>query len=148
MSDQALDESGPIDYLVVEWPGDHHPNGSSLQQLRELVERGIIRVLDLAFLRKEGGGGVEIAIGDLGFEGDVDLTLFAEARSGLLDSDDLNQAAAALDDGCVGAVLVFENAWAAPFSRSMRANGARLVANGRIPVQAILATLDELESSS
>jgi hypothetical protein len=143
-----LDESGPIDYLVIEWPADHHPNGSSLQQLRELVERGVVRVLDLAFVRKEAGGGVEVPITELGFAGDIDLSLFAEARSGLLDADDLDQAATAMDDGCVGGVLVFENAWAAPFAKSLRANGARLVANGRIPVQAILATLDELDSSS
>jgi hypothetical protein len=78
----------------------------------------------------------------------VDVTLFAEASSGLLDGDDLDQAGSVLEPGCSAAVLVYENTWAAPFATALRRNGAQLVAAGRIPVQAILATLDTLEGSA
>ena len=146
---EELEESGPIDYLVMEWPSDHRPDGSSLRELRRLVDRGIVTILDLAFIRKDADGAtVEIPGTELGFSPDVDLSLFAEARSGLLDADDLRAAGEAMSEGRTGGVMIYENSWAGPFATSLRRNGAQLVAGGRIPVQAILATLDELEATS
>ena len=146
MSDIDIDELGPIDYLVIEFPADRQPDGSALPLLRDLVDRGVIRLLDLAFVRKDPDGSVMgVDIADVGLQGDVDVTLFAEASSGLVDGGDLEEAGAALEPGCSAAVLVYENTWAAPFARALRRNGAQLVASGRVPVQALLATLDELE---
>ena len=147
MNDNDLDVLGPIDYLVVEFPADRKPDGSALPLLIDLVDRNIIRVLDLIFVRKEPDGALSgIAIEDLGFEGGVDVTLFAEAASGLIDRTDLEEAAAVLEPGCSGAILVYENCWAAPFASALRREGAQLVASGRIPVQGILAGLDGLGS--
>ena len=149
MNDNDLDVLGPIDYLVVEFPADRKPDGSALPLLIDLVDRNIIRVLDLIFVRKEPDGALSgIAIEDLGFEGGVDVTLFAEAASGLIDRTDLEEAAAVLEPGCSGAILVYENCWAAPFASALRREGAQLVASGRIPVQGILAALDALDASS
>ncbi|NLV81173.1 MAG: DUF1269 domain-containing protein [Rhodococcus sp.] len=146
MIDSDLDEMGPIDYLVIEFPADRPPNGSALPLLRDLVDRDIIRVLDLAFVQKDVDGSVSgIDIADVGLEGDVDVTLFAEAASGLLDETDLGDAGEALEPGCSAAVLVYENRWAAPLARALRGNGAQMVASGRIPLQSILASLDALE---
>jgi hypothetical protein len=146
VSDIDIDELGPIDYLVIEFPADRQPDGSALPLLRDLVDRGVIRLLDLAFVRKEPDGAVMgVDIADVGLQGDLDVTLFAEASSGLVDGGDLEEAGAALEPGCSAAVLVYENTWAAPFARALRRNGAQLVASGRVPVQALLATLDELE---
>lgn len=147
--DTELDELGPIDYLVIEFPADRQPDGSALPLLRDLVDRGTIRVLDLGFVRKAPDGSVAgVDIGDLGFTGDVDVTLFAEASSGLVDGGDLEEAGAVLDPGCAAAVVVYENAWAAPFARALRRNGAQLVAGGRLPLPAILAKLDALEATA
>lgn len=149
MNDIDLDELGPIDYLVVEFPADRQPDGSALPLLRDLVDKGTIRILDLAFVQKNADGSVVgVDIADVGLQGDLDVTLFAEASSGLLDGDDLDQAGSVLEPGCSAAVLVYENTWAGPFAAALRRNGAQLVAAGRIPVQAILATLDTLEGSS
>ena len=142
-----FDEVGPIDYLVVEFPAEHPPDGSALPLLLDLVQRKIIRVLDLVFVRKGADGSLAgIAVEDLGFTGTVDVTLFAEASSGLIDRGDLEQAAAVLEPGCAGAILVYENRWAAPFASALRREGAQLVASGRVPVQGILAALDSLDS--
>lgn len=149
MSDIDLDELGPIDYAVIEFPADREPDGSALPLLRDLVDQGVIRLLDLAFFRKERDGSIAgIDIADVGLTGDLDVTLFAEASSGLVDGGDLEEAAAVLEPGCSAAVLVYENTWAAPFARALRRNGAQLVAGGRIPVQAVLATLDALENET
>jgi hypothetical protein len=143
VSDVDLETLGPIDYLVVEFPADRPPDGSALPLLVDLVDRGIIRVLDLEFIQKAPDGSVSgLDIRNVGLEGDLDVTLFAEAYSGLLGEDDLVEAGEALEPGCSAAVLVYENTWAAPFATALRKNGAQLVANGRIPVQAILASLD------
>jgi hypothetical protein len=148
MTEPDLDETGPIDYLVVEFPPDRKPDGSALNILRQLVENGVVRVLDLAFVRAGDDGSVTaVNIADLGFEG-IDVTLFAEASTGLLDDDDLGEAGKALEPGHVAAILVYENSWAAPFATALRRSGAQLVAYGRIPVQAILASLDALDAQS
>jgi hypothetical protein len=148
MTEPDLDETGPIDYLVVEFPPDHKPDGSALNILRQLVENGVVRVLDLAFVRVGDDGSVTgVNIADLGFEG-IDVTLFAEASSGLLDEEDLGEAGNALQPGHVAAILVYENTWAAPFATALRRAGAQLVAYGRIPVQTLLASLDALDAES
>lgn len=144
-----IDEMGPIDYLVIEFPADRQPDGSALPMLRDLVDRGVIRVLDLAFVHKDVDGSLTgIDIADVGLTGDLDVTLFAEAATGLLDEGDLREAGGALEPGHSAAVLLYENTWAAPLAVALRRNGAELVASGRIPVQAILSTLDSLEADT
>jgi hypothetical protein len=134
-------DTGPIDYLVVEFPGNRM-TGEGWPLLVDLVDRGIIRLLDLVFIRKdEDGSVVALSLQDLGDEG-VDLAIFDGAASGLLGDDDLAEAANAVEPGCSAGILVYENVWAAPFAAALRRGGGQLVAYGRIPVQAILAALE------
>jgi hypothetical protein len=147
MSDEQV-ELGPIDYLVVEWPADRQPTGEAFPLLLDLVDRGLIRVLDLAFVHKEKDGStVGINIGDLDLDGNPEIAVFEGASSGLLSEDDYNEAGSTIEPGCSAAILLYENTWAAPFASALRRSGAQLVANGRIPVNAIIAALDELESA-
>jgi hypothetical protein len=145
LNDSDLNEMGPIDYILVEWPG-RQPNGEVAPHLVELVERGLIRILDLAFIAKgEDGSIAGLEIADVG--GDVaELAIFEGAASGLLSDDDISEAGGALEPGTSAALLVFENTWAAPFAGAVRASGGQLVASGRIPVQAVLAALDAAEA--
>jgi hypothetical protein len=140
MSNDDL-ELGPIDYIVVEFPGNNM-TGEGLPLLVDLVDRGIIRILDLVFIRKELDGSVSGITLDA-FAGGADLTVFEGASSGLLDDDDLAEAANAVEPGCSAGILVYENTWAAPFATALRRGGAQLVASGRIPINALIATLDE-----
>lgn len=140
-----LDSSGPIDYMVVEFPGNRM-TGEAFPLLVDLVDRGLIRVLDLAFIRKEADGSVvAMTLSDVDRDGSLDLAVFEGASSGLLGNDDLAEAATAVEPGSSAGVLVYENVWAAPFARALRRAGGQLVASGRIPVQAILSALDEAE---
>jgi Family of unknown function (DUF6325) len=139
-------EMGPIDYLLVEWPG-RQPTGEAAPHLIDLVDRGLIRILDLAFMTKaEDGTIAALEISDLGAEV-AEFAIFEGASSGLLSDDDLNEAASALEPGTSAALLVFENLWAAPFATALRGSGAQLVASGRIPIQDVLAALDAAEAS-
>ena len=141
-------ELGPVDYLIVEWPPGKEPTGEGLNILAGLTEQGIIRVIDLAFVMKEEDGTVRgLAITDLDSDGTLDLVQFEGASSGVLGQDDFDEAGAALEPGTSAAILVYENKWAAPFATALRKSGAQLVANGRIPVNALLETLDELEAA-
>src|SRR5258705_6404894 len=146
MGTEELDEMGPVDYVLVEWPG-RQPNGEAAPILVDLVESGIIRILDLAFITKgEDGSVAGLDISDLG--GDAqELKLFEGASSGLLSDEDTTEAAEALEPGTSAALLVYENRWAAPFASAVRRSGGQLVATGRIPVQAILAALDAAEEA-
>jgi hypothetical protein len=146
MSDEQLEELGPIDYVVLEWQGQQ-PNAGEVEPLLvDLVDRGIIRILDIAFVAKDQDGAVSaIDIGDLK-QVAAAFAEFEGASSGLLGFEDLQEAAAALDPGTSAAVLVWENRWAAPVAAALRRSGGQLVASGRIPVQAILAALDEVEA--
>ena len=138
---------GPVDYLVVEWPPGKEPTGEGLELLVGLTERGIIRVIDLAFVMKEEDGRVRgLAITDLDEDGTLDLVQFEGASSGVLGQEDFDEAGAALEPGTSAAILVYENRWAAPFATALRRSGAQLVASGRIPVNALLEKLDELEA--
>ncbi|MGW4365360.1 DUF6325 family protein [Nocardia takedensis] len=140
---------GPIDYLVVEFPADRPPDGSALPLLRDLVDRDIIRVLDLAFVHKGRDGTVAgVDITEVGLRGDLDITLFAEANSGLLDDADRDAAGGALEPGCSAAILLYENRWAAPFAAALHSRGAQVVASGRIPIDALLSSLELLETQS
>jgi len=134
---------GPIDYLIVEWP-DGQPTGEALPHLIDLVDRGLIRILDLAFITKDEDGSVAaLEISDLGDE----IAVFEGASSGLLGDDDIAEAGNALEPGTSAALLVYENRWAAPFAAAARRSGAQLVAGGRIPAQDVLAALDAVEAS-
>jgi hypothetical protein len=141
-----LDEMGPIDYLLVEWQRPE-PSGEIASLVVDLVDRGIIRVLDLAFVTKDADGSVAaVPVSDLAAKIDG-LNALEGASSGLLDDEDIAEAGASLEPGAVGALLVFENRWAAPFATAVRRSGGQLVANGRIPVQAIVAALDAAEAA-
>lgn len=146
MSEDELDELGPIDYILVEWP-DRQPNGEIAPHLLDLVERGLIRILDIALMVKdEDGVAAAVEIEDLGGAAEQ-LKVFEGAASGLLDDDDLGEAATALEPGTSAALMVYENVWAAPFASAVRRSGGQLVASGRIPVQAVLAALDAAEAA-
>ena len=139
---------GPIDYLIVEWPAGSRPTGEGLPILEDLVERGIIRILDLAFIQKEADGSVlAVDIGDFDLDGNPDLAVWVGASSGVLGEDDFGEAANALEPGTTAALLLYENSWAAPFAAALRNSGAQLVAQGRVPINALIATLDELEAA-
>ena len=121
-------ELGPIDWVIVEWPPGKEPNGKGLDMLVDLTERGIIRVLDIAFVRKNEDGSVSgAAIGDFDADGTLDLALFEGASSGVLGQEDYDEAGNALEAGASAAILVYENTWAAPFATNLRKTGARLV---------------------
>lgn len=144
MTDE-LETMGPIDYIVVEFPGNRM-TGEAFPLLVDLVDRGLIRIIDLVFIRKDADGSVTaLDISDIDRDGSLDLAVFQGASSGLLGSDDLEEAAKALEPNSSAGVLVYENLWAAPFASALRRGGAQLVAGGRIPVQAILAALDATE---
>jgi hypothetical protein len=146
VSEEQLEEMGPIDYVVLEWAGERPVADEVMPLLLDLVDRGVIRILDLAFLSKDGDGSVAaMDLGDLA-QGNPALADFEGASSGLLGQDDLDDAATALEPGTVAAVLVWENRWAAPVAMALRRSGGQLVASGRIPVQAILASLDASEA--
>jgi hypothetical protein len=140
-----LDEMGPIDYLVVEFPGNRM-TGEGMPLLVDLADRGIIRILDLVFIRKDLDGKVSgMALADLDEDGALDLAVFEGVSSGLLGADDISDAGAVLEPGSSAGMLVYENLWAAPFAAALRRGGGQLVASGRIPVQALLAALDDVD---
>jgi hypothetical protein len=140
-------EMGPIDYVIVEWPG-RQPNGEAAPHLIDLVDRGLIRIIDLAFIAKgEDGSVARLEIADLGGE----VAAFAEfegASTGLLSEEDADEAANALEPGTSAALLVYENTWAAPFAAAVRRSGGELVASGRIPAQDLIDALDAAESAA
>ena len=144
MSDD-LEEMGPVHYLVVQFPGNLI-TGQGLPLLVDLVERDIIRILDFLFVEKGKDGTVSVLeLKDAGDE--VDLTVFEGATSGLMGDDDIKEAGNALQPGNSAALLVYENVWAAPLARELRRGGAQMVASGRIPVQALLASLEAIETA-
>ena len=148
VTEESLEEMGPIDYVVLEWPG-RQPKGDVVPLLLDLVDRGIIRILDLMFIRKDEDGSVAgLEISNLDSEGAGELVVFAGAESGMLTDEDREEAGKVLEPGSAAAVIVFENRWAAPFARAVRQAGGQLVAFERIPVQAVLAALDATEPAT
>jgi hypothetical protein len=144
VSETQLDEMGPIDYLVMEWSGDQPVTGEVMPLLLDLVDRGLIRILDIAFMSKGDDGAVTAIDFADAAQANPSVAGFEGASSGLLGQDDLEEAAAALEPGTVAAVLIWENRWAAPVAAALRRSGGQLVATGRIPVQDILASLDAI----
>jgi hypothetical protein len=145
MTDAQLEELGPIDYIVIEWPG-RQPTGEAAPLILDLHDRGIIRILDVAFMIKdEDGNAASVSLEDFGAN---EFSEFEGASSGLLGDEDLDEAANALEPGTSAAVLLWENRWAAPVAVALRRSGGQLVASGRIPVQAILASLEAAETAS
>ncbi|MFN8128308.1 MAG: DUF6325 family protein [Candidatus Nanopelagicales bacterium] len=141
-------ELGPIDYLVLEYPNGQ-PTGEALPYLVDLVERGIVRILDVAIVAKTADGDVSaIDMEQLAEVGGGELGLFDGAATGLLDDEDIAQTGEILSPGAIGAILVYENTWAAPFATAVRKAGGQLIANGRIPVNAIIAALEAVEGEN
>ena len=146
MTDE-LDEMGPIDYIVVEFPGSKM-NGEAFPHLIDLVDRGIVRILDLVFVSKDLDGSVKgIAIADFDDDGELDLAVFEGASSGLISDDDIQEAGGILEPGSSAGILVYENVWAGPFAAAVRRGGGQLVASGRIPIQAMLAALEAADAA-
>jgi hypothetical protein len=139
---------GPIDFLAVEFP-DGQLKGEGLAAIIDLVDRGIIRVLDLRVVRKETDGTLTAAaLSDFDGDGLLDLAVFAGVESGLLGDDDLQDAADLIEPGSAVAVLVWENTWAGPFVSAMRRAGAELISSGRIPAANVIAALDALDADA
>ena len=148
MTDIDIDELGPVDYLVVEFPpGVSHFTGEMAAEIGRLVDAGLIRVLDLLILQKDADGNIDaVEINDLEA---VDELRAAEAQlADLLAEEDVVHLAAAMEPGTTAGVLVWENAWAAPFASAARRAGGQLIASGRIPIQAILASLEAEEEET
>ena len=140
-------EIGPIDYLLVEWPGQQ-PNGEVAPHLVDLVDRGLIRILDLLFIAKDEEGNVAaLNIADVGGEV-AELSIFEGASSGLLGDDDVEQAGGVLAPGTSAALLLFENSWRRRSSAPSADSGGELVASGRIPAEDVLAALDAAEANA
>ncbi|HEY2303048.1 MAG TPA: DUF6325 family protein [Acidimicrobiales bacterium] len=146
--DADLDELGPVDYLVVEFPpGVSHFTGEMAEELAKLVDSGTIRMLDLVILTKDADGTIDaLEIEDLE---QLDELRSAETQlADLLAAEDVVNLAAAMEPGTVAGVLVWENKWAAPFAAAARRSGGQLIANGRIPIQAIIAALEDEEEGA
>ena len=142
MSDTSIDELGPVDYIVVEFPaGTSNFNGEMAAELARLVDNDLIKVLDLLVLHKDADGSIEaFEMDDLD---EVDeLTAIEAELAELLAEEDVEHLAAAMEPGTTAGVLIWENTWAAPFASAARRSGGQLIANGRIPIQAILASLE------
>src|ERR1700712_1966611 len=146
MTDANLDELGPVDYVIVEFPvGASTFTGEMAKELLALVDAGTIRVIDLIILVKDEDGSVEaMELSDLGELGDLQR-LEAELAE-MLAEDDVELLAAAMDPGSTAGGVLYENLWAAPFASAARRAGGQLIANGRIPMQAIIAALEADES--
>ena len=142
MAKAEVDELGPVDYLVVEFPGSKF-NGEIAPTLVDLVDRGTIRVLDLIMITKEADGSFDaIELNDLEDGALGELHRLETEIAEILSADDIANVAAALEPGSTAGVLVYENLWAAPFASAVRHSGGQLVASGRIPVQALIASLE------
>jgi hypothetical protein len=147
MAQESIEEMGPVDYVVLEWPG-RQPKGDVAPLILELVDRGIIRILDVALMVKaEDGSVAAVDLGELN-GGSGGFSEFEGASTGLLTQEDLEEAATALQPGTSAAVLVWENRWAAPVAIALRRSGGQLVATGRIEIQAMLAALERLDPSA
>ena len=143
-----LDELGPVDYLVVEFPpGVSNFSGEMAAELAALAEAGTIRLLDLLILQKDDDGEIEaLEIDDL--DQVPELVVVEAEIAEILAADDVVHLAAAMENGSTAGVVVWENLWAAPFASAARRAGGQLIATGRIPVQAIIASLEADEAST
>jgi hypothetical protein len=144
MEASEVDVLGPVDYLVVEFPAEKaNFSGEMAAQLRSLVDREIVRVLDLVILRKEPDGSVEVAeLADVDESNVGELRALEADLAMLLAEEDVEEVGKTLEPGSIAAVLVYENRWAGPFASSIRRSGGQLVANGRVATQALLAAIE------
>ena len=142
MPDNSLDDLGPVDYMVVEFPaGASNFTGEMAAELLALVDAGTIRLIDVVILTKDADGSVDaMELSDVDELGPLQAleTELAE----LLAAEDVAHLAAAMDPGSTAGVLIWENLWAAPFAAAARRSGGQLIANGRIPIQAIIASIE------
>jgi hypothetical protein len=145
---KPLDELGPVDYIVVEFPaGKSNFTGEMAEELIALVDAGTIRVIDVLILEKAEDGSIEaIELEELEELGELQKVEAQLAE--LLAEDDVINLAAAMDPGTTAGVLIFENLWAAPFASAARRSGGQLIANGRIPIQAIIASIEADEAAA
>ena len=148
MAERSLDELGPVDYLIVEFPaGQQNFTGEGVRELVKLHESGTIRVMDILILQKADDGTVMAQ--ELGDLGDSDELVALEGQLvQTLAEEDVENLAAAMDPGSVAGVLVYENLWAAPFASAARRSGGQLIATGRIPIQAIIASIEADDAST
>jgi hypothetical protein len=143
----GVDELGPVDWIVVEFPGSRF-NGEIAPALRDLVDRDLVRVLDLLVLKKDADGALDaFELSDLDTSEIGELRGYESELAMLLSEEDVTAVAAAIEPGSSAAVLVWENTWAAPFASAVRHSGGQLVASGRIPIQALLAAVEDDESA-
>jgi hypothetical protein len=142
MTETSLDDLGPVDYLVVEFPaGAKNFTGEMAAELLKLVDAGTIRVIDVLILDKNEDGSVDVTeLSDVEQLGELQ-SIEAELAE-LLAADDVAHLAAAMGPGSTAGVLIWENLWAAPFASAARRSGGQLIANGRIPIQAIIASIE------
>ncbi|MCO5314752.1 MAG: DUF6325 family protein [Solirubrobacterales bacterium] len=141
---EEIEEMGPIDWLMVEWD-EKEPTGEAIPYLIDLVDSGLIRILDFAFIIKRDDGSIgQLEITDLGGDSES-FEVLEGASSGILDESDFDDAGEVLETGKAAALLVYENRWAGPFAAAVRRSGGQLVASGRIPIQALLASLEATE---
>jgi hypothetical protein len=148
MSNEEL-ELGPVDVVVIGYPPDAPRTGEAIPLFVDLVDRGIIRVLDVLMVQKDGEGNISgLEIADIDGDGVDDLLVFAGARTGMLGEEDANTAGEALQPGEAALMICFENAWAAPFATAVRRNGGQVLAFERVAAQDVLDTLDALDSAS
>ncbi len=140
--DQAM---GPISYLIAEFPGNKM-TGDGFAILVDLVNRGVIRVLDLRFITKDLDGSVAaVELSDIDRNGQFDMKVFEGASAGLIDDSDFADAASVIQPGSSAGILIFENRWATPFVNALRRGQAQLVAAGYIPIDSVIASLDATE---
>jgi len=146
MTERTLDELGPVDYLVVEFPaGQQNFTGEGAAELLRLHDAGIIRIMDLIIIGKaEDGTVMAQELGDLEDLGE--LGRIEEQLAETLAEEDVETFGAVMEPGSIGAVLVYENLWAAPFASALRHAGGQLIANGRIPIQALIAAIEADEA--
>jgi hypothetical protein len=143
------EELGPIDIVIIGYRPDAPMTGDAIPHLLDLVDAGIIRILDVLFVHKDPDGSFSgFDAQDLSEEHVGDFAIFEGASSGLLGEDDVREAADEIEPGTAAVLLVYENRWAAPFAAAVRRNGGRLLATARIPTQDVIAALDELERGS
>jgi len=148
MSNEEL-ELGPVDVVVIGYPPDAPRTGEAIPLFVDLVDRGIIKVLDVLMVQKDASGEISgLEITDLDGDGVDDLLVFAGARTGMLGEEDASTAGAALQPGEAALMICFENTWAAPFATAVRRNGGKVLAFERVAAQDVLDTLDALDSAS
>ncbi|MFL6131354.1 MAG: DUF6325 family protein [Nocardioidaceae bacterium] len=146
MTETSLDELGPVDFVIVEFPaGESNFTGEMASELLSLVDTGTIRIIDLLVLTKDADGALDaIELSDLEDVGEL-VRLEADLAE-MLAEEDVVHLAEAMDPGSTAGVIIYENLWAAPFASAARRAGGQLIANGRIPIQAILAAVEADEA--